>query len=64
MISLQRDWMCGKGEFEGWKGKGKNNALLSDLTFVLVQTVVFLYITWSVALVSAVARSGRMVVGE
>jgi hypothetical protein len=24
----------------------------------------FLYVTWSLALVSAVARSGRMVVGE
>ena len=56
--------MCGEGGFEGWKGKWKNNASLSDLIFVYLQTVVFLYVTRSLALVSAVARSGRMVVGE
>ena len=56
--------MCGEGGFEGWRGKWKNNASLSDLTFVSFQTVVFLYVTWSLALDSAVARSGRMVVGE
>ena len=56
--------MCGEGGFEGWKGKWKNNASLSDLTCVSLQTVVFSYVTRSIALVSAVARSGRMVVGE
>ena len=63
-MSLQIDWMCGEGGFKGWKGKWKNNASLSDLTFVSFQTVVFSYITWSIALVSAVARSGRIVEGE
>ena len=56
--------MCGERGFKGWKGKWKNNALLSDLTFVSFQTVVFLYVTWSLTLVSALARSGRMVLGE
>ena len=65
MISRQRDWMCDEGGFKGWKGKWKNTALLSDLTFVLsFQMIDFSYATCSLALVSAVARSGRMFVGE
>ena len=63
-MSLLRDWMCGKGGFEGWKGKWKNNALLSGLTFVSFQVIVFSYAIFSLALVSAAARSGRMVVDE
>ena len=63
-MSLQRDWICGEGGFEGWKGTWKNNALLSDLTFVSFQIIVFSYAIFSLALVSAVARSGRMVVDE
>ena len=61
---LHRDWMCGEGGFEGWKGKWKNNASLSDLTFVSFRIIVFSYAIFSFALVSAVARSGRMAVGE
>ena len=56
--------MCGKGGFEGWKGKWKNNASLSDLTCVSFQIIVFSYAILSLALVSAMARSGRMVVDE
>ncbi len=56
--------MCGEGGFEGWKGKWKNSASLSVLTFLSFQLVVFSYATFSLALVSAVARSGRMVVDE
>ena len=56
--------MRDKGGFEGWKGKWKNNASLSDLTFVSIRIIVFSYAILSFALVSAVARSGRMAVGE
>ena len=57
--------MCDEGGFEGWNGKWKNNASLSDLSFVFsTQVIVFSYATWSLALVSALASSGRMVVGE
>ena len=64
MMSLQRDWMCGDGGFEGWKGRWKNSALLLVVTFLSFQLIVFSYATFSLALVSAVARSGRMVVDE
>ena len=64
MMSLQRDWMCGEGGFEGWKGKWKNSASLLVLTFSSFQLIVFSYATFSLALVSAVAMSGRMVVDE
>ena len=64
MMSLQRDWMCGEGGFEGWKGKWKNSASLLVLTFLSFQLIVFSYATFSRALVSAVARSGRMVLDE
>jgi len=64
MMSLQRDWMCGDGGFEGWKGRWKNSASLLVVTFSSFQLIVFSYATFSLALVSAVARSGRMVVDE
>ena len=64
MMSLQRDWMCGDGGFEGWKGRWKNSASLLVVTFLSFQLIVFSYATFSLALVSAVARSGRMVVDE
>ena len=64
MMSLQRDWMCGDGGFEGWKGRWKNSASLLVVTFSSFQLIVFSYDTFSLALVSAVARSGRMVVDE
>ena len=64
MMSLQRDWMCGEGGFEGWKGKWMSSAFVSVMTFLSFQLVVFSYATFSLALVSAVARSGRIVVEE
>ena len=64
IISLHRAWMCCEGGFEGWKGKWYISASLSDLAFVSFQTVVFSYATRVLALVSAVASSGRMVDGE
>ncbi len=64
MMSLQRDWMCGDGGFEGWKDRWKNSASLLVVTFSSFQLIVFSYATFSLALVSAVARSGRMVVDE
>ena len=64
MMSLQRDWMCGDGGFEGWKGRWKNSASLLVVTFLSFQLIVFSYATFSLALVSAVVRSGRMVVDE
>ena len=64
MMSLQRDWMCGEGGFEGWKGKWRNSASLLVMTFLSFQLIVFSCATFSLALVSAVAKSGRMVVGE
>ncbi len=64
MMSLQRDWMCGDSGFEGWKGRWKNSASLLVVTFSSFQLIVFSYATFSLALVSAVARSGRMVVDE
>ena len=57
--------MCDEGGFEGWNGKWKNSASIFDLYFVLSNPVlVFSCATRSLALVSALARSGRMVVGE
>ena len=57
--------MCDEGGFEGWKGRWKNKAScdLSVLLPVMV-VLVFLRPTWSRALILALARSGRMVVGE
>ena len=65
IVVLQRDWMCDEEGFEGWNGKWKNNASFSDLSFVFpTQVIDFSYATWSLALVSALVSSGRMVVGE
>ncbi len=57
--------MCDEGRFEGWKGRWKNRASFDFsvlLSFMVV--IVFLRVTWSRALILALARSGRMVVGE
>ena len=65
MVFFQRSWMCDEGGFEGWKGRWKNRALfefLFLLSFMVV--IVFSRVTWSRALISALPRSGRMVVGE
>ncbi len=57
--------MCDEGGFKGWIGKWKNSASMFDLSFVLSNPVlVFSCATWSLVLVLALARSGRMVVGE
>ena len=65
MMSRQRDWMCDEGGFDGWKGKWKKSASSFDLSFVLsILVVLFSCATWSLALISALARSGRMDVGE
>ena len=41
-----------------------NNASVLVVTFSSFQPIVFSYATFSLALVSAMARSGRIVVGE
>ena len=56
--------MCDEGGFEGWKGKWKNSSLF-DLSIVLpIMVILFLRATWYRALISVLARSGRMVVDE
>ena len=57
--------MCDKGGFDGWKGKWKKSASSIGLFFVLsIPVVLFSCATRSLALISALARSGRMDVGE
>ena len=64
MVLCQMAWICDERGFEGWKGKWKNSALF-DLSVVLpIMVIVFSCATWSCALISALARSGRMVVDE
>ena len=56
--------MCDEGVFEVWKGRWKNRAMFDLFVVLPVVGIVFLCATWPCALILALARSGRMVVGE
>ena len=64
MVLFQRAWMCDEGGFEVWKGRWKNRAMFDLFVVLPVVWIVFSCATWPCALILALARSGRMVVGE